>query len=41
MENLVEEFRRELSKPEGSRTPQEDLEGQLTEAHGGSHRVNH
>jgi hypothetical protein len=30
-----------LRELEGSRTPQEDLESQLTWAHGGSERLNH
>ena len=30
-----------LNQPEGSRTPQEDLQNQLTWAHGGSQRLNH
>ena len=31
----------EWSGPEGSRTAQEDLQSQLTWAHGGSQRLNH
>ena len=31
----------ELNKLEGSRTPQEDLQSQLTWTHGGSQRLNH
>ena len=36
----MEEWRIEVSKPEESRTPQEDLQSQLTWTHGGSQRLN-
>jgi hypothetical protein len=38
---LVEELGIELSKPEGSTTPQEYLQSQLTWDHVGSQRLNH
>jgi hypothetical protein len=39
--NLVEEWGIELSKLEGSRTPQEDIQSQLTLDHLVSQRLNH
>ena len=39
--SLVDKWGIEGSKPEGSRTPQEDLQSQLTWIHGGPQRLNH
>lgn len=40
-ENLVKEWRIDLSKSEGSRTLHEDLPSQLTWNHGSSQRLGH